>query len=297
MAITTKNKTINPEPEGAVRVGSVRTFLNELERLKRDTEHIYFFRGHDNFSYELKPSIYRDTGWIANEDILFKELILRCPNDFIGLESTFQMLVKMQHYSLPTRLLDVTTNPLIALYFSCSDGKLPHESGEVLVFRVPKRELKYFDSDTVSVIANLSRRPADFALPPQGDKEAFNSTEVIKMLLHEIKSEKPYFEPKIVPEHLESVVCVKPKLDNARVIRQDGAFLLFGISVIKTRPASVPDRYLETSGARRILVKRKSKRQIKQQLESLGISHSTIYPEIERVAEHIKGVYKSKSGS
>lgn len=30
-----------------------------------------------------------------------------------------QMLTILQHYELGTRLLDVTTNPLVALYFSC----------------------------------------------------------------------------------------------------------------------------------------------------------------------------------
>ena len=284
---------MNPEPHGAVRIGSVRTFLEVLERLESDTENVYFFRGHNNFSYQLQPSIYRDSGWIANENILFKELILRCPNDFLGLESTFQLLVKMQHYSLPTRLLDITTNPLIALYFACSYGKNAHESGEVLVFRVSKQEIKYYDSDTVSVIANLSRRPASFTMPPKDNQ--FNSSDEINLLLHEIRGEKAYFLPKINPNHLESVICVKPKLDNARVIRQDGAFFLFGISNTKSQPAAVPEKYLTNAIGGRIMIMREKKDQIKKQLESLGITQGTIYPEIERVAEFIKDVYKAKT--
>ncbi len=65
----------------------------------------------------------------------------------------------MQHYSLPTRLLDLTANPLMALYFACGEDTSSAEGGEVLVLRIPKRQVKYFDSDTVSVIANLSRCP------------------------------------------------------------------------------------------------------------------------------------------
>ena len=138
--VTSRERTLQ-EPEGSISVGSVRTFLKEMERFEPKKGFTYFFRGHSRFSHRLVPSIYRDPSWIANEDVLFKELVLRCPNDFSGQESTFQALVKMQHYSLPTRLLDITTNPLIALYFACEHEGQLRESGEVVVFRIPTVDL------------------------------------------------------------------------------------------------------------------------------------------------------------
>lgn len=284
------------EPDGSIRVGSVRTFLTEMERFEPDKSFKYFFRGHPRFSYQLIPSIYRDTGWITNEDVLFKELVLRCPNDFSGQESTFQALVKMQHYSLPTRLLDITANPLVALYFSCEQDGSQRESGEVVVFRIPTAEIKYFDSDTVSVIANISRRPSDFKLPRQDlDLFKFNENPEIHQLLHEVKKEKPYFEPYIIRHHLESVVCVKPRLDNARVIKQDGAFLLFGMNEQKTVPATVPLGFLAATAERRLLVEPAKKNLIRKQLESLGLTKATIFPEIDKVAEFIKQTYASST--
>lgn len=137
-----RKERVKLEPDGSIRVGSVRTFLTEMERFEPEKGFTYFFRGHSRFSHRLVPSIYRDPGWIANEDVLFKELVLRCPNDFSGQESTFQSLVKMQHYSLPTRLLDITANPLVALYFACDHEGPQRESGEVVVSRKPRSSLR-----------------------------------------------------------------------------------------------------------------------------------------------------------
>ena len=79
------------EPESSIRVGSVRTFLDALEEIESTDEHVLYFRGHSNFSYELKPYIYRNHNWIQNEDVLFKEIVLKCPNDFREQENTFQI--------------------------------------------------------------------------------------------------------------------------------------------------------------------------------------------------------------
>ncbi|WP_374682860.1 FRG domain-containing protein [Accumulibacter sp.] len=293
-----RKERIQLEPKGSIRVGSVRTFFTEMERFEPEKGFTYFFRGHSRFSHHLVPSVYRDPGWIANEDVLFKELVLRCPSDFSGQESTFQSLVKMQHYSLPTRLLDITANPLVALYFACEHEGGQRESGEVVVFRIPTAEIKYFDSDTVSVIANISRRPSTFKLPEEDlEREAFNKDEQIHYLLHEVKQEKPYFEPLILRHHLESVVCVKPKLDNARVIKQDGAFLLFGMNGRKTESATVPAGFLAAAASKRLLVEPGKKAFIRKQLESLGLTQASIFPEIDKVAEFIKRTYATPAST
>lgn len=295
MAIKFK-RPAEADPTDAIRIGSVRTFLDALEKLDRAGEQSLYYRGHPSLTYSLRPSIYRDSRLIANEDVMFKELILRCPNDFASLDSTFQTLVKMQHYGLPTRLLDLTANPLIALYFACDMADPPGESGEVVAFGVPTAQVKYFDSDTVSVLANISRRPATFAVPATGlSKKAFNAEPAIRYLLHEIKQEKPYFEPEIVRDHLQSVVCVRPKQSNPRIIRQDGAFLLFGVDGSKSVCASVPPHYIASRASKRMLIIGSEKRRIRSQLEALGISKSSVYPEIDRVAEFLKTHYAPPS--
>ncbi len=295
MALKIKPQAI-PDPSDAIRIGSVRTFLDALEKLDRDSRTTYFYRGHPSSTFSLQPSIYRDPRLIANEDVMFKELLLRCSADFASLDSTFQTLVKMQHYGLPTRLLDLTANPLIALYFACDPYEPKAQSGEVLAFAVPTSEVKYFDSDTVSVIANIARRPKSFEVPPiELDLAEFNKTPEIRYLLHEIKQEKPYFEPGIKREHLGSVVCVRPKLNNPRIIRQDGAFFLFGVSEYKAIPAKMPPRYIASTDSKRMLVIATEKPRIRSQLEALGISRSTVFPEIDRVAEFLKSHFAPPS--
>lgn len=273
------------------KLGSLRTLVGLLPELF-DNDHVVFFRGHANKSYKLEPSIYRNERWYSNEDKIIREILMRCPNEFSQMKSSFEKLVKMQHYDLPTRLLDLTENPLVALYFACVGSSDENDDAELIFFKIPKSEVKYFDSDTVSVISNLAWAKSDFELPNRFklNPESFHHKEnhhALK-LMHDIKQEKPHFLERINPKHIESVICVKPKLDNPRIIRQDGTFLLFGINETKFSPAILPEDWIYYPNERRHIIKASDKKNIMKQLASIGISKAKLFPEVDMVSQFIK---------
>ena len=107
-----------PAPE-EIRISSVSEFVEKIAQLdkKEDTE--IFYRGHANRDWELLPSIFRTPNGVEKEHLLFHDMVAHEPQSFSECKSTLDYLVQMQHYGLPTRLLDMTTNPLVALYFAC----------------------------------------------------------------------------------------------------------------------------------------------------------------------------------
>lgn len=261
------------------KITKVSTLIDDLRYVKFDVKnHVIFFRGHSDKNWHAKPSIYRDD-FIKKEHIIFREVISSIPEEFVSSNNTFQKLVKMQHYGLPTRLLDITENPLIALYFACINHK--DIDGEILVYKVPRDEIKYFDSDTVSILSNVAKMKENFSIEDM-DKD---------WLLHEIRQEKYGFLSNINPDDLSKVLFVKPLLDNQRIIRQDGSFMLFGIDGNKLEMASIPEKYKVHKDNKGFIIDANSKNEILQQLEILGVHHAKLFPEIDNITQYIKSKY------
>lgn len=285
-----------PQPPDRLTLGeatSVEGFLNLLFQSKSSPNTETFFRGQDEVAHKLEPSLLRkkdDGGWryLPNEDRLCKELLIAHHDEFQSDQYCFDRLVRMQHFDLPTRLLDISGNPLVALYFACtgSRGLQEDRPGEVIVFRVASDHIKYYDSDTVSCLANLCQLTHEQknALKLDLSFEAFQEDETVGKLLHFIKAEKPFFENRIQPSHLGSILCVKAKQTNMRIKSQSGAFLLFGHDV---RMSETGQDGIEID---RITITNKD--EILKQLDRLNINAKTVYPSIDRTAQHLKQRYE-----
>lgn len=287
------SKKKNPRRKENMAINSISDFIKQLQKIPRKGEFEIYFRGHSDKNYLLKPSIYRSQRLIANENKIFKEFILRTPSDFLNEKSALEKLVKMQHYGLPTRLLDITTNPLVALYFACNEKS--KQDGKVLAFKVPTDDIKYYDSDTVSIIANIAKRSSKFSIEKIRNLNltVFNEQEELGYLLHEIKEEKSYFQNIILPTDIERVVAVKVKQNNNRIIKQSGVFLIFGIDGKKNLPAKIPDDWiinLELKGVD-FEINNNSKDNIIEELNLLGINEATLFPELENQAKYLKKYY------
>ena len=241
------------------------------------------------------------------------------PKDFDSDKYFFDKLVRAQHYGIPTRLLDLTINPLIALYFACE--KSAETRAQVIILEVPKGGSKFFLSDAVSCKANLAQLTvSEVRLLRRELTESFSKflgasfrrkklmtwketaperwTDVVldfnerptaQRLAQVIREEKPYFRGAMDPIDLAKPEVVIPKKSNTRIAAQSGAFLAYGLNEMLIDVFVARQKIKKTV----IDISPGNKPALLGALSSIGIKESFVYPEFERAASEIRSAYGS----
>ena len=299
--VTIENSEFN---ENEIVIGSLNDFLEHISAMRKAIKEEegqesdaqkFFFRGQASCNWDVVPGIFREN-YLPYESELINGAYLRNPSEFRKLDTDFEKLAKLQHYGLPTRLLDVTSNPLVALYFACqpyqeyneTDNSIIKPDGVVLFSRTYSKSCNDLEVLVISHLTNMK----------------INGDTTLNKLLEELEDKRIYStkSAKDCRDGQYSYFVVS-SMNNERLIRQSGLFLLvgkyniilqekdIGQSVIQVARSSAKEDF--DQAVFRIPVDKKE--EILQELDFYNINEGALFPELEHQMTYVKNFQLSKT--
>ena len=285
-------------------VDSIETYIKYLTFLKGDYPNSpiahspirsgFLFRGISNQKYTLLPSVYRKhyskTGnshiennlylTFADEKAIINEFSNEARHYLTGtnIDNFIHWAEYAQHYGVPTRFLDLTSNPLVALFFACNSS----ESEDGVVWGLHQRNYYRFTHSSETKEA----------------WEKLNGTPIFNL----------YEEMLDGSNNLPFPIIYTPSYIDSRMSAQTSNFLLWGNDRHSLEEIIGDDHYIEyaphsdgiftygTDQVTKILMKLTIKSYMKQSLlrslDMLGISKKTLFPGLDGLGDYIKWKYQ-----
>lgn len=247
----------------AEKITKLHELLKLIEKSLDASAGPRWFRGSgSHLEYKLIPSLFRHPDVLAGnadpldlEDRLTARFTQTSPPFLTARpNSKFDWMFTAQHFGVPTRLLDWTENPFIAMYFalsSSSSGKTP-----CIWMLDPMLWTKKSLNNTM-----LAR------IPDTSDGAA---TTFLESLSDPIG-------PRIDP------IAIFSNHTNPRVVAQRGTFTLFGRGVVPMEDIAYADECL-----RCFTIDPTLKESLHKKLLSIGYTHSVVYPDLSGLGVELK---------
>ena len=223
--------------------------------MKRDTnsgDHESLFRGQACSLWEINSSLTRETKFLENEKELYYDILSMKPNSFENDHSVYERLITMQHYGMPTRLMDLSRNPLVAIFFACNNRDKAKEDGAIFIFKTNSNEIKNFEDP---LLENLQQ------LYSEQQSDSIESKNFLKDLHY-----------------------IRGVAKNQRINNQSGDFLFIGK---ETKPKDIEDEVSHI-----IIIDSGVKQPLLEMLEQLNIHGGSVYPDLTHMSNYIKEKFK-----
>lgn len=260
------------------KVQSLPRYLELIESARISASQSLWYRGCSSAEHQLLPTLYRHQKIQSPDGLadLERQLMTRfrqrsIPYHDRSLTEDWDTLFFMQHYGIPTRLLDWTENPLIALHFALMGA----------VRTTTRRGKSTFQSDaTVWMLDPVAwNRHALRHMSFEGgvlspDDEA-------------TKGYKP--APNFAGMHNQPV-AIYGAHNSTRIVAQQGVFTIFGRDALPMEQVFRADRF-PAKCLTRITVKRSLIPAMRKSLLNHGITESVVFPDLEGLAREIKRVF------
>ena len=241
-----------------VEVTDFTSFANEVDELYDEWGREPWWRGQRLATWNLVPKVFRTPMYQNQEAHMAISFALRaravlpcCPAS----ADRAEWLFLMQHYGLPTRLLDWSASPMIAAYFATEAAVGEVEGADACVWALQPGELN----------------AAFFGMQHRG--VFVPNADVLRPLLRDAFAEPPARGP--------LVGAVAPPHIDARVAAQQSAF------TVHASGARLDGQPKAAGCLRRFVIRGHARRNICHSLSHMGIKRSAIFPDAVHLAEEI----------
>lgn len=254
--------------ENYITIDSVKNltdFLEEINKIQAQ-EDVVWYRGQCDSAHTLIPSVLRaqkdlnNNTYYFNEQEMMYEFMYRAgqiDNSVPESKEYAKWLPIMQHYGLPTRLLDWTTAPLVALYFALQDAET---DGAIWCINPKKLNLK----------------PVGYYIPPID----YRSTKsIVDAAFSKEKDEQ--CRPRII-----ACTCIGSYL---RMFTQQANFTIHSKKLRDLTELEAVKDFMY-----KIIIPKDINYELSQYLRMMGITDDYIYPDLEHIANVIKRAEASR---
>ncbi len=275
MRVTSKT---HPTPVPELHPKSFQEFVALVEEQQLRTEGPLWFRGAGKATYKLLPSLYRHPGSRGVEALqsLERNLMMRFQQRSIPflsriLENNWDCLFFMQHYGIPTRLLDWTENPFIGLYFAITSSPF---SGKM----AKGKAVLSFSSDAALWVLD----------PIAWNKHALRLQRFDRGILtpsdEALQSYKPLTR---FPDMNVHPVAIYGAHNSPRIVAQRGAFMIFGQST-QGMEETYGSEAFPAGCLTRVILGRDVLPSMRSSILKNGITESVVFPDLDGLAREIK---------